>query len=169
MFFYYISFCTNFGSIIKPEKMKYLFVAFTFVVLISSCTPEIIPGWQETPVKDEFGNNTGKTMLKVDGYNLSDGVNEAFLTYYILEDLISGGFKPIFTISINGGSSSESVTVKTPDNQEVEFDCYDGIIFNIDNESDNIERFIELMKYQELRLRQDNYSFTINASGFLVE
>ena len=149
--------------------MKYLYFAIAFIILSSGCKPETKPGWQEMPVTDEFGNDTGETQLRVNGYKLSSGLKEAYITYHILEDLISGGYKPIFTISINGSSSSENVIIETPDNQKVEFECYDGIIFNIDAESDNVERLSELMKYKELRLSQDSYSFTINASGFTTD
>ncbi len=118
------------------------------------------------PVPDEFGEDSGKIYLQVYGEDLSEGLNEAVITYSTFNDLISGGEKTIFTITLNGQNSNEQVMVITPDKQEVAFNCYDGIIFNIDHESHDVEHLEELMQYGKLIFKQGPYQFAISTKGF---
>ena len=149
--------------------MKTLFSLSLIVIFFTNCSPEYRTGWIEMPVPDQYGEDSGNTFLQVYGQDLSGGLKEAVITYATIDDLISGGQKTMFTLMLNGKSSSELVYVETPDKQVHEFNCYDGIIFNIDNEERDLDRMIKLMNYENLTFRQGKSSFTISTKGFRLE
>ena len=149
--------------------MKTLLSISIVVILLTNCSPEYRAGWIEMPVPDQYGEDSGNTFLQVYGQELSSGLKEAVITYATIDDLISGGQKTMFTIMLNGKPSSESVIVETTDKKVHEFNCYDGIIFNIDNEERDLDRMIELMNYEKLMFRQGKHSFTISTKGFRLE
>lgn len=149
--------------------MKTLLSISIAVILLTNCSPEYRAGWIEMPVPDQYGEDSGNTFLQVYGQDLSGGLKEAVITYATIDDLISGGQKTMFTIMLNGKSSSDPVIVETTDEKVHEFNCYDGIIFNIDNEERDLDRMIELMNYEKLTFRQGKYSFTISTKGFRLE
>ncbi|MEN8251661.1 MAG: hypothetical protein ABFS32_22265, partial [Bacteroidota bacterium] len=103
---------------------------------------------------------------EVKGYDLSRNLKEAIIQYYVTEDMISGGYKPVFIFTLDGATSSDSLFVTTPAEEEHGFECYDGLIFNIDIDSDNIQRLIPLFENEKLTITQGNKIFTINCSGF---
>lgn len=149
------------------HKVKFTIV-LVWMILFTACSKSgsNLPGWIETTLPDQYGNTEGYKALEVNGYNLSRNIQEAMIQYYITEDMISGGYKPVFIITIDGKTSSEMVTIKAPDGKDYEFECYDGLIFNIDFESDNIQRLIPLFNNENLKILQGDNEFTINCKGF---
>ena len=150
----------------KFNIMKNIIPLSFLLILLSGCGPESRSGWIEMPVPDQYGEDSGKIFLQVYGQELSDDLEEAVITYATISDLITGGEKTMFTIILNGKSSSDVVFVETPDDQVHEFNCYDGIIFNIDSEEHDLDRMIDLMKHEKLTFRQGKHSFTISTTGF---
>jgi len=148
---------------------KYLLIAFTLALISPGCEEETASGWQKVVVQDQFDPAIQKIEYEVIGSKYSKALKEAKIKYDTLNDLISFDLKPMFTITLNGRSFDDSVYIKTPDNTEFAFGCYDGIIFNIDSESHDIERLIELMQHKELSVSQGKYSFSINTSGFPIK
>gem|GEM_PF-3812590 len=146
--------------------MKKLRPLLFLLLSLTTCGPETQPGWVALPVPDEFGEDSGRVFLQVYGKDLSPGLTEAVITYAVFNDLISGGEKTIFTFTLNGQTSHENIMVITPDGQEEQFNCYDGIIFNIDSEARDVERLEKLMRYEKLTFRQGPHTFSISTNGF---
>ena len=107
--------------------------------------------------------------LFIMGERPSDGLNEAQISFNLNQDLISGGFKEVFTFTINGSTSwgEDYIEVISPNGETYDFDIYDGLLFNIDNESNEVARFIELMNYEWLEIRSGTYAFTISTAEFI--
>ena len=142
-------------------------LAILTLFLLAGCETKIVNEWTAAPFIDAYGNENG-FILSVDAERLSSNINEATISFNEIEDLISGGYKEIFTITVDSNSPETEFTVTTPDQQEYVFTCYSGLIFNIDYESNDIAQMIALMEYPYLIFKTDEYSFTLSTSKFIA-
>jgi hypothetical protein len=144
----------------------------TCFILLSTglvcCETKLKNSWQAKPFINAFEEEQG-VMLYIAGERLSDNVEEALVSFNMNQDLISGGFKEVFTFTLNGSSSwgEDYLKVITPGRDTVSFNIYDGLLFNIDYESTDVSQFIELMNHESLEIHSGKYQFTISTSGFL--
>ncbi|MEN8251725.1 MAG: hypothetical protein ABFS32_22590, partial [Bacteroidota bacterium] len=76
--------------------MKYQILLASFILFLSCSISKNHVGWTETTVPDQYGNLEGYKALEVKGYDLSRNLKEAIIQYYVTEDMISGGYKPVF-------------------------------------------------------------------------
>lgn len=136
------------------------------IFILTGCNNSLKNEWTTTPYRDAYGDITGVSLI-IEGEHLSAGLDSATLSFSLIEDLISGGYRDIFTLTLNGTTSGDEVSILTPDGEEHFFNCYDGIIFNIDYETNDIARLFELMNFSELQLKQGTYTFSISTKNFL--
>lgn len=141
------------------------YCGFIIVLLITGCNQKLKNEWAAKPFIDAYGNENG-VKLEIQGEFLSGDIKTASINFTNIEDLISGGYKEVFTLEFGNFSSSDSVTVTTVNGDSETFSCYDGLIFDIDYESDDINRLLELMDSESLVFKQGNRSFTISTKGF---
>lgn len=137
-----------------------------FIFLLNGCEKKLENIWQTRPFINAFGEEEGVALF-IDGERLSDGLEDAQVSFNLNQDLISGGYKQIFTFVLNGSTAGGDIEVITPTNETFLFELYDGILFNIDYESNVISEFIELMNHEYLVLKQGQFQFTINTARFL--
>ena len=136
------------------------------LLFITGCEQKLENSWQAKPYINAFGEESG-TALVIDGERLSAGIESTQVMFFLFDDLISGGYKQAFTFSINGVVSGDEIEVELPNLETFAFDLYDGMIFNVDYESNDISRFIELMNNEYLLIRHGENEFTINTADFL--
>jgi hypothetical protein len=148
-------------------QQKIIVIAFCFLFL-NSCTSKLENSWQAKPFINAFEEEQG-VALYIAGERLSDNLNNAQVNFSLNQDLISGGFKEVFTFTLNGSSSwgEDNIEIITPNGESFLFDIYDGLLFNIDFESNEVARFIELMNYESLEIKTGSYAFTISTVGFI--
>lgn len=135
------------------------------IIVITGCEAPLKNEWATEPFTDAYGN-TNRISLKINGERLSPGLTSAEIRFAQIEDLISGGYKEVFSVTMNGKSASDEMIVIDAAGQEYIFTCYDGYIFDIDSESNVIETMIGLMENKELIFRQGDQSFTISTMKF---
>ena len=157
------------------KKYILLFLAFT-VISLSGCkmAGETKSGWYTVQLKDTFGGPSEKTMLQVNGEALSRGLHQAVLQY-------SRSYKPssdvdareLFVIITNRRKSEDYIIVTTPDDDSYRFPVHSGgLIFDMqevadDNKNSSITKLVDLMsQYEELKISQGSFYFTIKTTGF---
>ena len=145
-----------------------LLIAILLITGITSCEQKLQNTWQSKPYIDAFGDEQG-VAIYINGERLSDDTEDALVTFNLNQDLISGGFKDVFSFTLNGNSSwgEDQIEVITPNGESHLFDIYDGLLFNIDYESNEVSRFIELMNNEYLEIHSGKYRFTISTRGFM--
>jgi hypothetical protein len=72
----------------------------------------------------------------------------------------------VFVITLDGTTSSDPVIIENPEGETHEFECYDGIIFNVDINSNDIQRIVPLFKNEYLIINQSGRQFKIKCEGF---
>ena len=153
-----------------------LFIA-VMLVAVSGCkmAGETKSGWYAVQLKDDLGEVTGKTIQQVKGEALSRGLHQAVLQYH--SNYISGSeteSRALFVLITNRRNSEDYIIVTTPDKNSYRFHVYaGGLIFDkestdaTEEEYHAITRLIELMnEYDELKISQGSFYFTINTAGF---
>lgn len=157
-----------------------LFLALT-VVILSGCkmAGETKSGWYTVELKDKFGELSGKTILQVNGERLSRGLHQAVLQYhtnYVASSNVEA--RELFVIITNRRKSENYIKVTTPDANTYRFAVYNGGLLydlqdeenNSDEENSSITKLVELMnQYDELKISQGRFYFTINTAGFSTE
>jgi hypothetical protein len=133
-----------------------------------SCEQKLENSWQAKPFINAFEEEQG-VALSINGERLSEGLQNAQVTFSLNQDLISGGFKEIFTFTLNSSTpwQEDQIEVFTPFGESYVFDIYDGMLFNIDYESNEVSRFIELMNNEWLEIHSGKIQFTISTKEFL--
>ena len=141
---------------------------FIIVLGLVGCDNKLKNVWEAQPFVNAFNEEQG-VALYISGERLTGGLNEARVSFNVNQDLISGGFKEIFSFTLNGTSSwgEDTIEVITPNGEAFVFDIYDGLLFNIDYESQEVGRFIELMNYESLEIRSGTFSFSISTKNFI--
>jgi hypothetical protein len=156
------------------KKYILLFLAF-IVITLSGCkmAAETKSGWYIVHLKDKSGELSGKTVLQVNGEALSRGLHQAVLQYSKNYKPSSDDDQEIFVIITNRRKSEDYIIVKTPDDDAYRFPVHSGgLIFDVNEEPDNdknssVSKLIELMsQYEEFKISQGSYYFTINTAGF---
>ena len=162
------------------NKYNSLFLALT-VVILSGCTMagETKSGWYTVELKDEFGEFSGKTILQVNGERLSRGLHQAVLQYHTNYSTSSTGqARELFVIITNRRKSENYIKVTTHDANTYRFPVYNGGLLydrkdeetSSDEENSPITKLVELMNhYDELKISQGKFYFTINTAGFSTE
>jgi hypothetical protein len=136
-------------------------------------------GWYTVELKDEFGEFSGKTILQVNGERLSRGLHQAVLQYHTNYSTSSNGqARELFVIITNRRKSENYIKVTTPDANTYMFPVYNGGLLydrkdeetSSDEENSPITKLVELMnQYDELKISQGKFYFTINTAGFSRE
>lgn len=150
-------------SIMKPVNLLLLIL---ITVIMQGCDYMPKNSWQSRPYINAFGEEAG-IALYVEGERLTNGLDNAQVSFALTQDLISGGFKEVITFTLNGIASGSEIEVLTPTNEPYLFEIYDGLLFNIDYESNEVARFLELMNHEFLVIKQEEYQFTISTAGFM--
>ena len=145
---------------------KYSLITLIGSLVLVGCETKLINEWSSQPFIDAFGKENG-VVLFINGEQLSENLDVAVISFSLVNDLISGGYKEMFTINLNNSSFGEDIIITDMFGIKHEFTSYDGMIFNIDYESNDIDRLMELMNNEELTISQGEYSFMINTKGFL--
>ena len=148
-------------------KKKFL-VGIVLWIGVVSCENKLENSWQSQPHINAFNEAEG-VELYIKGERLSEGLNEAMVSFSLNQDLISGGFKQIFTFTLNGTSAwdEDYIEVFTPTGESFQFEIYDGLLFNIDYESNVVSQFIELLNNEYLEIHSGQYRFTISNREFM--
>ena len=162
------------------NKYNSLFLALA-VVTLSGCkmAGETKSGWYTVELKDKSGELSGKTILQVNGERLSRGLHQAVLQYHTNYSASSNvEARELFIIITNRRKSENYIKVTTPDANSYRFPVYNGgLLYDLqdeENSSDDnfssISKFVELMnQYEELKISQGRFYFTINTAGFSTE
>ena len=162
------------------NKYNSLFLALA-VVTLSGCkmAGETKSGWYTVELKDKSGELSGKTILQVNGERLSRGLHQAVLQYHTNYSASSNvEARELFIIITNRRKSENYIKVTTPDANSYRFPVYNGgLLYDLqdeENSSDDnfssITKFVELMnQYEELKISQGRFYFTINTAGFSTE
>ncbi len=140
-------------------------IFFLFFAVLSCTSQELKNEWVAKPFIDAYGKENG-VKLEIQGEFLTGDMQTASINFSNIEDLISGGYKEVFTLAFGNYSGSDSVTVTTAEGDLEVFSCYDGLIFDIDYEADDINRLLEMMDSESLVFEQGDRSFTISTKGF---
>jgi hypothetical protein len=141
-------------------------IIFLLLLIVLSCTSQELKNeWVAKPFIDAYGKENG-VKLEIQGEFLTGDMKTASINFSNIEDLISGGYKEVFTLAFGNYSGSDSVTVTTAEGDLEVFNCYDGLIFDIDYETDDINRLLEMMDSPSLTISQGNRSFRISTKGF---
>ena len=143
-------------------------VSLILVIPLMNCEPKLENTWQTKPFINAYNEEQGVSLF-IRGERLTGELEEVELNFSLIQDLISGGFKEIFTFTLDGKTSwgEDQIEVITPIGEAYVFDIYDGLLFNIDYESNEVARFIELLNNESLVIRSGPYQFTISTKGFL--
>ena len=138
------------------------------LIILMSCTQKLENSWQAKPFINAFEEEQG-VALSINGERLAGGLEKAQVTFSLNQDLISGGFKEIFTFTLRSPIPWEEDTIEvfTSTGESYVFVIYDGLLFNIDYESNEVSRFIELMNNEWLEIHSGRYQFTISTREFL--
>ena len=163
------------------NKYNLLFPAL-IVIILSGCkmAGETKSGWYTVQLKDESGALSGKTILQVNGERLSRGLHQAILQYHTNYTTTSNEkARELFVIITNRRQSEDYILVKTPDDISYRFRVNNGgLLFDLQSEQDDeqnssdekyssITKLVELMnQYEELKISQGKFYFTINTTGF---
>ena len=162
------------------NKYNSLFLALT-VVILSGCkmASETKSGWYIVDLKDESGGLSGKTILQVNGERLSRGLHQAVLQYHTNYKASSNvEARELFVIITNRRKSENYIKVTTPDANTYRFAVYNGgLLYDLqdeenisDEENSSITKLVKLMnQYDELKISQGRFYFTINTAGFSTE
>ena len=160
------------------NKYIFLFLALT-VVILSGCkmAGDTKSGWYSVQLRDDSGNLSGKTVLQVNGEALSRGLHQAILQYHTNYTPTSNEkARDLFVIITNRRKSEDYIIVTTPDDNAYRFHVRPGgLIFDMQDEpadenESSIAKLVELMsQYDELKISQGRYYFTINTAGFSTE
>jgi hypothetical protein len=136
-------------------------------------------GWYSVELKDKSGELSGKTILQVNGERLSRGLHQAVLQYhtnYLASANVEA--RELFVIITNRRKSENYIKVTTPDANTYRFPVYNGgLIYDLqdeesssDEENSSITKLVELMnQYEELKISQGRFYFTIKTAGFSTE
>ena len=143
-------------------------------------------GWYSVNLKDNSAELSGKTILQVNGEALSRGLHQAVLQY-------SRGYKSssndesrdLFVIITNRRKSENYIIVTTPDDKTYRFPVHKGgLIFDkqglpgddaispkektsSEEKNSSVTKLVELMTaYDELKISQGSFYFTIKTTGF---
>ena len=163
------------------KKHIFLFITLT-VASLTGCkmAGETKSGWYTIQLKDESGELSGKTLLQVNGEALSRGLHQAVMQYHTnYKQSSTEKVQELFVIRTNRRKAEDYIIVTTADENEFRFPVYPGgLIFDMpaepgdeknssDEENSSIVKLIELMsQYEELKISQGSYYFTINTAGF---
>ena len=149
-------------------KYKSVLIILALWATLVSCDQQLNNAWQSKPHINAFHEEEGVALF-IKGERLSKGLEEAEVYFALNQDLISGGFKQIFTFTLNGRTNwgEDNIEVITPSDETFEFEIYDGLLFNIDYESNEVSRFIELLNYDYLEIRSGDFRFTISSKDFM--
>ena len=155
------------------------------VIILSGCkmAGETKSGWYTVQLKDELGALTGKTILQVNGERMSRGLHQAVLQYHTNFTTASNEeLRELFIIITNRRKSEDYILVTTPNDNSFWFRVNKGgLIFDLHSNQDNelnssdkkyssISKLVALMnQYEELKISQGNFYFTINTAGFNIE
>ena len=149
------------------------------LLVLSGCkmAGETKSGWHIVQQKEVTGELSGKSILQVNGEALSRGLHQAVLQYHRSSKIASNEEpQELFVIITNRRNSENYIIVTTPDAQKYRFAVNSGgLIFDGQNSSDDkgnssINKLIELMQqYNELKISQGSFYFTIKTSGFSRE
>lgn len=162
---------------------KYLLIFSAFIFLtFSGCkmAGETKSGWYAVQLKDNFSEVSGKEFLQVNGEALSRGLHQAVLQYHSnYTSRSTEEARALFIIITNRRNSEDYIIVTTADNNKFRFPVYaGGLIFDMqvdpadeensaNEENSSITKLVELMsQYDELKISQGSYYFTINTAGF---
>jgi hypothetical protein len=162
------------------KKNIYLFLAF-IAITFSGCkmAGETKSGWYPIQLKDNSGEASGKEFLQVNGEALSRGLHQAVLQYHTNYSTSTVNARELFIIITNRRNSEDYILITTADGKKFKFPVYaGGLIFDMkgatanegsssDEEISSIAKLVELMnRYDELKISQGSYYFTINTAGF---
>ena len=162
------------------KKYFFLLLASTLAIL-SGCkmAEDTKSGWYAVHIKDESGKLSGKIILQVNGESLSRGLHQAVLQYHSIHKTeVNNGHQELFVIITNRRISEDYVVVTTPDDDSFRFRVYTGgLIFdqqgltgdeeNSGDKNSSIQKLVELMnQYEELKISQGDFYFTIKTTGF---
>ena len=166
------------------NKYNLLFPAL-LVIILSGCkmAGETKSGWYTVQLKDESGALSGKTILQVNGERLSRGLHQAVLQYHTNFTTESNQeVRELFIIITNRRKSEDYILVTTPDDSRYWFRVKNGgLLFDLQSKDENelnssdkkyssIGKLVELMnQYDELKISQGSFYFTINTAGFNTE
>lgn len=162
------------------HKYNSLFLALV-VVILSGCkmAGETKSGWYTVELKDKSGELSGKTILQVNGERLSRGLHQAVLQYHTNYSASSDvDARELFVIITNRRKSENYIKVTTPDANTYRFPVNDGgLLYDLEDvenssnkENSSITKLVELMnQYDELKISQGRFYFTINTAGFSTE
>lgn len=147
---------------------RFLLANFLWLLLLVSCEEKLANSWQAKPFINAFEEEQG-VALYINGERLGGGLEKAQVNFSLNQDLISGGFKEVFTFTLTSTSSWEEdqIEVFTPSGESFVFDIYDGLLFNIDYESNEVSNFIELLNNEWLEIHSGPFQFTISTKEFL--
>jgi len=163
------------------NKYKFLIPA-VLVIVLSGCkmAGETKSGWYPVQLKNESGDLSGKTILQVNGERLSRGLHQAVLQYHTNYKTTSNEeVRELFVIITNRRKSEDYILVTTPDDNSYRFPVYNGgLLFDSPGKQDDeqnsseykfssITKLVKLMnQYEELKISQGKFYFTINTTGF---
>jgi hypothetical protein len=136
-------------------------------------------GWYTVELKDKSGELSGKTILQVNGERLSRGLHQAVLQYHTNYSASANvEARELFVIITNRRKSENYIKVTTPDANTYRFPVYNGgLLYDLQDEesssneeNSSITKLVELMnQYEELKISQGRFYFTINTAGFSTE
>jgi len=135
-------------------------------MMFIGCESKTAIEWETKPFIDAYGEENGVSLF-ITGEELSDNLDVAIISFSLFNDLISGGYKEMFSFSLNNTTSSENIIITDMLGNNHEFESYGGMIFNIDPASNEISRVLELMNNEELIIKQGEHSFKVSTKGFL--